>query len=187
MLELGHTVIAFEPQPECVREIKARCSPYKKNLQIQETALGDAPGVATMFVRAASCQSSLDASWEGKPAGSFEVPVSTLDLAIQKFGIPQYCKIDVEGWELHVLSGLSQPIPLVSFEYHQEDDQMQKAFACLDRLSSLGSIEINITPAETTIFGLSEWLDATAFKAAFKEKFEGNQEFLFGDLFIKMK
>jgi hypothetical protein len=53
-----------------------------------------------------------------KPAGSVcEVEVSTLDALIDSFGIPSFCKIDVEGYEYEVLKGLTQPIPSLSFEY----------------------------------------------------------------------
>jgi FkbM family methyltransferase len=137
LLELGHKVIAFEPQPECVREIKARCSPYKQRLHIEQTALSNSPGTAALFVRASSGQSSLRSTWEGEITSTIQVPVSTLDRAIQRFGLPQYCKIDVEGWELQVLMGLSQPIPLISFEYHQNDGKMQDAYAFLSAFARL--------------------------------------------------
>jgi FkbM family methyltransferase len=186
LLELGHKVIAFEPQPQCVREIKARCSPYKHHLQIEETALGDTPGAATLFVREGSGQSSLKSTWEGRATGTLQVPVLTLDMAIQRFGIPHYCKIDVEGWELQVLLGLSQPIPLLSFEYHQNDGMMQDAYACLDHLHSLARINVNVTPREQSQLVLDEWLDVDEFKAAFKTKFHGREQFLYGDLYVRM-
>jgi FkbM family methyltransferase len=186
LLELGHKVIAFEPQSECVREIKARCSPYKNDLQIEEIALGDSPGTATLFVRESSGQSSLRSTWEGRAAGAIQVPVSTLDIAIQRFGIPHYCKIDVEGWESQVFLGLSRPIPLVSFEYHQDVGEMRGAYACLDHLRSLARIEVNITPREQSELALDQWVDADEFKAAFQERFQGKAQFLYGDLYIRM-
>ena len=186
LLELGHKVIAFEPQPQCIREIKARCRPFRQHLQIEETALGDSQGATTLFVRESSGQSSLRSTWEGTAAGVLQVPVSTLDVAIQRFGIPYYCKIDVEGWEPHVLQGLSQPIPLLSFEYHQNHGLMQDAYACLDHLSSLARIQVNITPSEKSRLVLDTWLDVDEFKAAFQTKFQGREQFLFGDLYVKM-
>ena len=32
LLELGNKVIAFEPQPDCIREIEARCGQYRQPL-----------------------------------------------------------------------------------------------------------------------------------------------------------
>jgi FkbM family methyltransferase len=186
LLTLGHNVVAFEPQPECVREIKARSSPFKRRLQIQQSALGSNPGTESMFVRESSAQTSLRPAWEGKVTGTVQVPVSTLDIAIERFGLPYYCKIDVEGWELHVLQGLSQPIPLLSFEYHQEEDKMNEAFACLERLRSISKISVNITPREQSRFALDDWIDADGLKTVFEERFRGKVEFLFGDIYARM-
>jgi FkbM family methyltransferase len=187
LLELGHKVVAFEPQPECVREIKARCEPWKQNLHIENTALGEADGEANLFVRESSGQSSLKQTWEGQITGVMHVPLSTLDRAIDRFGMPQYCKIDVEGSELEVLRGLSRPIPLISFEYHQRDGKMKDAYACLDRLSSLGKIKVNLTPREQSRLVLDEWKDAAEFRTTFQAKFEGKEDFLFGDLYVKVQ
>jgi hypothetical protein len=33
------------------------------------------------------------------------VPVSTIDCAVSKFGVPSFIKVDVEGYELNVLKG----------------------------------------------------------------------------------
>ena len=44
------------------------------------------------------------------------VEMTTLGSLITAHGIPRYIKIDVEGHEVHVLRGLPQPVPFVSFE-----------------------------------------------------------------------
>jgi FkbM family methyltransferase len=186
LLELGHKVIAFEPQERCVREIKARCGPFKQRLRIEKCVLGDAPGVADMFVRESSSQSSMDSAWEGKPLETIKVKVSTIDIAIQEFGLPQYCKIDVEGWERHVLAGLSQRIPLISFEYHQEEGMMQNAFACLDHLRSICEIRVNITPREESRLALEEWASAESFRDSFQSRFQDKDEFFYGDIYVRM-
>jgi FkbM family methyltransferase len=50
------------------------------------------------------------------PEGSVTVPVTTLDKAIDEFGVSTFCKMDVEGFEVDVLKGLSKPIPLLTIE-----------------------------------------------------------------------
>ena len=47
--------------------------------------------------------------------------------------LPAFAKIDVEGFELAVLKGLSRAIPALSFEF--TTIQRDVAEACLDRLS----------------------------------------------------
>jgi FkbM family methyltransferase len=186
LLALGHHVVAFEPQKECVREVIARCSPYKEHLQIRQIALGESPSVETLFVRELSGQTSLNSEWEGRVTDTVQVPVSTLDIEIKQFGLPYYCKIDVEGWESYVLRGLSRPIPLMSFEYHQNDGKMSDAFTCLDRLRSLARIEVNITPREQSTLVLDDWVDGDEFKSVFRSSFENKNQFLYGDLYVRM-
>ena len=64
LLALGHHVVAFEPQKECVREVIARCSSYKEHLQIRQIALCESPGVGTLFVHELSGQTSLNSDWK---------------------------------------------------------------------------------------------------------------------------
>ncbi len=46
-----------------------------------------------------------------------DVDTITMDALIGRFGPPSFVKIDVEGGELAVLSGLSCPVRALSFEY----------------------------------------------------------------------
>jgi hypothetical protein len=84
--------------------------------------------------------------------------VVTLDAAIRAFGKPTYCKIDVEGWEFEVLRGLSQGLPLISFEFHLTDVDARKTRACLERLLELGATHANLTPAERSTFHFPDWM-----------------------------
>jgi len=45
-----------------------------------------------------------------------QVPVVTLDMMIARHGRPVYLKIDVEGHEREVLAGLSEAVPMLSYE-----------------------------------------------------------------------
>ena len=56
----------------------------------------------------------------GEWADHAVVPVTTLDALIDRYGLPAFCKIDVEGFEEAVVRGLSRPIPSVSFEFTPE-------------------------------------------------------------------
>lgn len=45
-----------------------------------------------------------------------KIQVEVIENFIQKFGVPKYIKIDVEGYEYEVIKGLKTPVPLLSFE-----------------------------------------------------------------------
>ena len=65
-----------------------------------------------------------------------EVLTITLDTMIDKWGTPDLIKIDVEGYEKTVLSGLNKKAKTICFEWHEEmiDDYIE----CLEKLVSLG-------------------------------------------------
>ena len=43
--------------------------------------------------------------------------VTTLDKLIEQYEVPSFIKIDVEGYELEVLKGLTRLVPALSFEF----------------------------------------------------------------------
>ena len=74
--------------------------------------------------------------------GILKVPVTTMDRLVGIYGVPEFCKIDVEGFEYNVLRGLTQAIPLLSFEYTPE--RIQPVLDCIDHLTRLGQYEYNL-------------------------------------------
>jgi hypothetical protein len=84
--------------------------------------------------------------------------VVTLDDLVAAHGEPAFCKIDVEGFEVEVLSGLSRPLGALSFEYLPPTHDM--ALAALRLIEALGHYEYNYSPIETMRFASAPWLSA---------------------------
>jgi FkbM family methyltransferase len=149
----GARVVCFEPQSVCVDALRQRFRGNER-VVVVPTALGANIGEAEMAIcTGANTISTLANGWK---TGRFKdykwdraeiVPVTTLDAAIDQYGMPFYCKIDVEGFEQSVLSGLTRQIPVLSFEFCAEGlDQTQ---TCLDLLSRLGYSAFNACLGET--------------------------------------
>lgn len=82
-----------------------------------------------------------------------EVECVTLDDLIGRYGEPAFCKIDVEGAEADVLTGLHRPLRALSFEVHDFDPG--KAARCVALLDALATYEYAYSPMES--FTLEAW------------------------------
>ena len=61
--------------------------------------------------------------------------MTTLDSLIEKYGAPSYIKIDVEGYELEVIKGLSTSVQLISVECNLPVFK-RETLEIIDRLSA---------------------------------------------------
>jgi FkbM family methyltransferase len=93
-------------------------------------------------------------------AAPIKVESTTVDSMIERYGMPDLIKIDVEGYELNVLSGLTQKANDICFEWHEEEKD--NLYKILEHLQSLGYDQ----------FGVIGWFDeGDVFeKATFSDK-----------------
>lgn len=84
-----------------------------------------------------------------------QVRAITLDTLIKVFGKPDEIKIDVEGFELKVIQGLTQKVDLLSFEWSEElIDVLQ---GCLTHLQNLGFTEFFMQDTDSYTFRPTTW------------------------------
>jgi FkbM family methyltransferase len=181
-LKLGARVIAFEPQTELHGEIAQACR-RSERLTILPLGLGAAEETRRFFKTSYDQVASFRDDWVGKRIGETSIRLSTLDRQIDAFGIPDYCKIDVEGWEIHVFEGLSQAIPLMSFEYHLSESEVTNALDVLERISSLGAYHCNLREPGRPHFALSEFIPIRDFIKRFPNELGVSLAEGYGDIF----
>lgn len=165
-IKMGARVVAFEPQQDLHPEIRQLCrnSPL---LSISSCGLGSAEETKRFFLTSYDQTASFCEDWGGERIGEKIIQVSTLDHQIAIHGMPTYCKIDVEGWELEVLKGLSNPIPIISFEYHKSPEELEKARDVLECINKLGIYFCNIKQSKDADFLLSEFVSMNKFVELF--------------------
>ena len=190
---LGARVIALEPQPD-VRRWLRRLVGWRERVTVLGDAVGRAPGTARLAVsRRNPTVSTMAEGWrstvqEANPSfqsvrwqDTVEVPVTTLDALIETYGVPRFCKIDVEGFEAEVLAGLSRPVPGVSIEFVAGAADV--AVACVRRLAALGRYEFNAIPGEEREFVSERWLEADQMVAWLTAGAEGASS---GDVYARL-
>lgn len=171
LLALGAKIVAVEPQPSVASAFKLRHKEQIENGRITliELGVGAEPGTAKLMFPIVGAQiASMSQEWitRVKQSGRFkakewdkamDVEITTLDALIGIYGMPAFCKIDVEGFEPEVLKGLTKPIEVMSFEYTPENHGHAKS--CIETLSPINDYRFNICIHTQFCYFLDEWLD----------------------------
>jgi FkbM family methyltransferase len=186
-LNMGAKVIGFEPQKKCANYAAFRfgdmdftmepiaLSNYKGNASLWESNAPTISSMSKQFIDTVKDGRFKEYSW----GSEIKVNVDTLDNMIDKYGKPNYIKIDVEGYELNVLKGLTQPIPLISIEFTPE--LIENTLVCIEYLGE-GKM-YNYGSQNNNYYTFDEWVD----KETITKYLESLKDYKieFGDVYIK--
>jgi FkbM family methyltransferase len=173
---LANEVVSIEPNPFAVTVLRQRFS-NNPTVKIIAAGVGDHEGMARLNIfgegdayntfsdKWVATLGGLCASAQQRPIKAVvdvaEIPVTTVDALIKANGVPDYIKVDVEGYELQVMKGLTRPVPLISFECNLPE--FKEETMAIIRLLSAGSPKgiYNFTTGEPPIaFESPTWLQA---------------------------
>ncbi len=167
LLSLGADVVAIEPQPIFADFIAWHFAKRLKGFERVAVSAREGETVLRVSSRHPTVTTISNAFVDGvADVAGFRgvtwdrevgVPVTTLDRLIARYGRPDFCKIDVEGAEAEILAGLSQPLPLVAFEYTPAVPAI--ATAAIAHLAALGDYRFNRVVGERHRFIEPDWRD----------------------------
>jgi FkbM family methyltransferase len=178
-LALGARVVAVEPNPGLAGEVARHLGP---KISVERVAVGAAPGRAELSIGVDPGHSTLSQEWmERAPTGDrwsgvVSTEVTTLDALIDKHGVPDFVKIDVEAYEAEVLSGLNRPLPALCFEYQGAYPEV--AERCVGLLGD--GYEYALTVGEEPVLA-TEWMDTTGVL----ERLRSVDREAYGDVFAR--
>jgi FkbM family methyltransferase len=158
-LEVGARVVSVEPNPSLAHLIQRR---YGREVDVEPVAVGERAGRSLLHIGTGDWLSTMSEEWIHRTnreswTHSVSVPVVTIDDLVARHGIPQFIKLDIEGFELQALRGLSVSVDGLSLEYHSIASDI--ALACVERAVELGFRRFNETPGDTPHF-VGPWLSA---------------------------
>ena len=188
-VDLQTRVISVEPQSVCLQELHRKFG-HNKNVEIVAMGVADKVGFANLAIcENSSVLSTMSEAWKTQSRFSDrstwdrveKVSVLTLDELVNSFGLPVFCKIDVEGFEEKVVKGLTKPIPVVSFEFARELHTV--AVNCIDWLTTIGDYKFNFSIGESMELLLPIWVTSDELISKL-ESIDDN--LLWGDIYAKL-
>ena len=182
-LSLNAKVVAFEPQTKCFKYLDKINHPNfefyplgvgGKN-QKKQLHLANHIEVATFSNKMIDFYTTNSLNWNNIE----EAQVKKLDTLIKEFGLPNFCKIDTEGYELDIISNLSYTIPIIEFEFNEAfiEDTL-KIISILDKKNTAYNYILNENPK----FILENWVEADKMRLIINEM---PKEKLHGNIFVK--
>lgn len=184
-LKLGAKVVAVEPQKRCQKYLERKFGKNPNFTLIKKGLSGKEEKLVLSISEEADSISTFLEKWQTGRFSNYQwnkkelVSCTTLDNLIKEFGLPVFCKIDVEGFEFKVLKGLSQPIKYLSFEFAKEF--FEETESCLNYLLSLGPAKFNCDFYESMKFLFPEWVTAEELSKKFTSI---DDDLLGGDIYV---
>lgn len=192
-------IIAVEPQPDLANFVSSAFADEMRagRFVVRAEAVGAREGQATLFSApdphksmATLSEAFIESARQGgrtwNDAVRTDVKVTTLDALIQTFGVPDYIKVDVEGFDLEALKGLSSSIRLLSFEFNTQAGLIGIAERCIDRVCSLGTYEFNYqaeAPGQAAL-QFDNWVSGSVMRYTLLNDLRRAK--VFGDIFARL-
>lgn len=190
-IKKSEKIVAFEPNKLLVDNLKEIFK--HDNVIIDTRALSNKVGTKVFNVSNADSLSTFSEDWIHNSRFSntitwdtqIEVETTTLDNIIEEYGIPDYVKIDVEGYEYEVLSSLTKFLPDTLFAFEWAEETKDKICLILEHVNNLGYRSFGYTEEDKVLFdGEIDWVVYEKFLKTVEE-FKPERKVRWGMIYFK--
>jgi FkbM family methyltransferase len=189
LLEIGANILAVEPQHKCIQTLQIR---FGNKIKIEPKGVDAKVGSMIMHISDNTVLSTFSEEWIEKTKDqrfkgsdwqhTQTIEMTTFDELIEKYGKPRFAKIDVEGYEKNVLSGLTYAVDFISLEY-AVPEQTESLKECLDLLKNINDkAKCNYCVGENMKWALNSWISVDEMKKMMESPAFIATEF--GDIYI---
>ena len=148
-LSKGYSVVAVDADPKLVESAKQKFSNAVKanQLRLENLAVAEHPGEIDFYISKNTIWNSINHDVADRLdfyQEKISIPADTLNNLFKKHGVPLYCKIDIEGYDIIAIKGLSKDLLpeyiSVESECLAEGDELTdvESLATLNQLHALG-------------------------------------------------
>lgn len=150
-MRLGYRTICVEAAPTLAEKIKERFTREISDGRcvVLNCAVGDREGFLPFYIcRENGIRNSFDRSMaerEGYHADEIQVPFRRFDSIVREYGIPEYCKVDIEGADGLVVKALTAENAPQYFSFEANPDDL----GLLMHLERVGYTRFNLIRQDT--------------------------------------
>jgi FkbM family methyltransferase len=167
--KLAYKVVSFEPAINCFRFLEKRFR--NSNVVVLNLALGNCESenefysVADNEGYSSLSPKHIEVTLKQRGVSSAfkinktKVKVKEIEYFINQFGVPDYIKIDVEGFELEVIKGLKTLVPIISFEANLPQFT-QESVQCIEYLMRLSKNRYRFNFINSNFFINQDFIEA---------------------------